>query len=117
MDNINRKNIILQKGRKFYLLVPSDEDIESARTFFADCVRHFGGKKGNIRNDLFLELAILTSDVPVIAVSGFWPETGPGLPNNVLMGCDIFVDNEYSTVRKNEYISKLFTVIDSVEID
>ena len=112
-----RRKEILAPGRNFYLLVPSNEDFETARTCFAECLSYFRGGEGNLEGGALLELAVLAPDTPVIAISAVWPDQeGPGLPPRTLQGCDIFVDGKSTTVRGREYIERLSRVIETARI-
>jgi hypothetical protein len=85
--------------------------IKEAHTKFRQLKQWFGkGNGGNI-SSIFLELAIFENGEPAIALSGPWSMSDePELPPDALDGWDLFVDNEYTTVRKNEYLERIRSV-------
>jgi serine/threonine-protein phosphatase 6 regulatory ankyrin repeat subunit B len=110
----DRMSVILEQGRNFYCLIPYDEDRVTAQRYFNECVFWFQAKNGNITGELFIELALLKNDIPAIAISGIWPDNnGPGVPQDVLMNCDVFVDGKFSAVRKQEYLQRFVSAVET----
>lgn len=101
----------------FYGLVPENESKTDAENYFYDCVEHFTKNKHLYKGKLFVELAIMEGDVPIIAIGGNW-DTNQGLklPANVMQKCDIFSDAYYSFGRKPEYLDRIKSVIHTVLI-
>jgi len=102
-------------SKDFYCIVHKSMSIDKTKEYYNFLIDHYKEKPYCCKNELYIELSLVSDKVPIIILSGNWTiDDGLHIPDVVALNCRVYSESANALKRKSEYFNYPKKQIESI---